>query len=165
MRSDDLAIGTTECSSCKLQMEQGTTTPTVHPLKLLALSYGLMPEIREKLKAGDKKDGDHMNVKIRLFARAKEIAGSDWVTIDVPKTARVGDVRQALAIRFPGLSPLASSLLIALGNDYADDSIPISEEAELACFPPVSGGLTSNTMTLPTNRRWSFPPPCFHLNL
>ena len=81
-----------------------------------------------------------MNVKIRLFARAKEIAGSDWVTIDVPKTARVGDVRQALAIRFPGLSPLASSLLIALGNDYADDSIPISGETELACFPPVSGG-------------------------
>ena len=36
MRAGDLDIGTTECSSCKLQMEQGTTTPTVHPLKLMA---------------------------------------------------------------------------------------------------------------------------------
>ena len=46
----DLNIGATECSSCKMQMEQGTTTPTLHPIKLLALAYGLMPEIREKLK-------------------------------------------------------------------------------------------------------------------
>ena len=28
-----------------MQMEQGTSKPTVHPLKLLALAYGLMPEI------------------------------------------------------------------------------------------------------------------------
>ena len=49
MRRGDLDIGSTECSSCKMQMEQGTTIPTLHPLKLLALSYGLMPEIRNKL--------------------------------------------------------------------------------------------------------------------
>ena len=28
-----------------MQMEQGTTKPTIHPLKLLALGYGLMPEL------------------------------------------------------------------------------------------------------------------------
>jgi len=55
MREPELTIGTTECSSCKMQMEQGTTTPTLHPLKLLALSYGLMPEIRQKLTANVRK--------------------------------------------------------------------------------------------------------------
>ncbi|MSR57685.1 MAG: FAD-binding oxidoreductase [Planctomycetaceae bacterium] len=50
MRVGDLSIGATECSSCKMQMEQGTSTPTLHPLKLLALSYGLMPEIKQRLK-------------------------------------------------------------------------------------------------------------------
>ena len=55
MRSDDLTIGSTECSSCKFQMEQGTTTPTLHPLKLMALAYGLMPELREKLKPATKR--------------------------------------------------------------------------------------------------------------
>jgi FAD/FMN-containing dehydrogenase/Fe-S oxidoreductase len=44
-------LGMTECSSCKLQMEQKATIPTIHPLKLLALSYGLMPEIRSRLRA------------------------------------------------------------------------------------------------------------------
>jgi FAD/FMN-containing dehydrogenase/Fe-S oxidoreductase len=55
MREGDLAAGVTECSSCKMQMEQGTATPTLHPIKLLALAYGLMPEIREKLKPSRKK--------------------------------------------------------------------------------------------------------------
>jgi FAD/FMN-containing dehydrogenase/Fe-S oxidoreductase len=43
IRSEGVDAGATECSSCRLQMEQGTTKPTVHPIKLLAKSYGLLP--------------------------------------------------------------------------------------------------------------------------
>jgi len=43
--------GTTECSACKIQMEQGTTKPTIHPLKLLALAYGMLPEAAALLTA------------------------------------------------------------------------------------------------------------------
>jgi hypothetical protein len=32
-----------------LQMEQGASKPTTHPVKLLALSYGLMPSIDQGL--------------------------------------------------------------------------------------------------------------------
>jgi Fe-S oxidoreductase len=45
LRDPEILAGTTECSACKMQMEQGTTKPTVHPIKILALAYGLMPEI------------------------------------------------------------------------------------------------------------------------
>ena len=55
MRQGDLDAGTTECTSCKMQMEQGTRIPTVHPLKLMALSYGLMPEIRQRLAPNKRK--------------------------------------------------------------------------------------------------------------
>lgn len=51
MRDPVLQAGTTECSTCRMQMEQGTTKPTIHPLKLLALSYGLMPEVTKLLTA------------------------------------------------------------------------------------------------------------------
>jgi Fe-S oxidoreductase len=51
LRESTLQAGVTECSACKIQMEQGTTKPTLHPLKLLALSYGLMPDIAELLSA------------------------------------------------------------------------------------------------------------------
>lgn len=45
MRSPSIIAGTTECSTCKIQMEQGTTKPTIHPVKILARAYGLMPEL------------------------------------------------------------------------------------------------------------------------
>jgi Fe-S oxidoreductase len=45
LRDPRLQAGATECSACRIQMEQGTAKPTVHPIKLLALAYGLMPEL------------------------------------------------------------------------------------------------------------------------
>ena len=49
LRDPSIDLGTTECSACKMQMEQGTAKPTIHPLKILALAYGLMPEIDKLL--------------------------------------------------------------------------------------------------------------------
>jgi Fe-S oxidoreductase len=43
VRRSPVIGGATECSACKMQMEQGTDKPTIHPLKLLAASYGLLP--------------------------------------------------------------------------------------------------------------------------
>jgi Fe-S oxidoreductase len=51
MRGPAIQAGTTECSACKMQMEQGTRKPTIHPLKLLAVSYGLMPAAASQLSA------------------------------------------------------------------------------------------------------------------
>ena len=44
MRDPMIDLGATECSACKIQMEQGTTKPTIHPIKLLAAAYGLLPD-------------------------------------------------------------------------------------------------------------------------
>jgi Fe-S oxidoreductase len=45
MRESSAQFGTTECTACKLQMEQATTKPTVHPVALLAYAYGTMPQL------------------------------------------------------------------------------------------------------------------------
>jgi Fe-S oxidoreductase/FAD/FMN-containing dehydrogenase len=42
MRGGGVAAGATECSACRIQMEQGTTKPAVHPVKVLAKAYGLL---------------------------------------------------------------------------------------------------------------------------
>ena len=42
MRSSGATAGATECSACRIQMEQGSDKPTVHPVKLLAKAYGLL---------------------------------------------------------------------------------------------------------------------------
>jgi len=51
MREARVAAGVTECSACRLQMEQGTTKPTVHPIKLLAMSYGSVEGLEGMLSA------------------------------------------------------------------------------------------------------------------
>jgi len=50
LRDHDIEIGSTECGACRIQMEQGVTKRTLHPLKLLALGYGLNPKLRATLK-------------------------------------------------------------------------------------------------------------------
>lgn len=45
LREPTIAFGATECNYCRLQMEQGVGKPTVHPIKLLAASYRLTPEL------------------------------------------------------------------------------------------------------------------------
>jgi Fe-S oxidoreductase len=44
-------FGSTECSTCRLQMEDGSRKRTLHPVQYLALAYGLMPELIQRLKA------------------------------------------------------------------------------------------------------------------
>jgi Fe-S oxidoreductase/FAD/FMN-containing dehydrogenase len=45
LRMGDIAIGATECGACRMQMEQGVTKRTLHPIKLLSLGYGLNPSL------------------------------------------------------------------------------------------------------------------------
>ncbi len=43
-------FGSTECSSCRIQIEEGTRKRTLHPVQLLAFAYGLLPEVAQRLK-------------------------------------------------------------------------------------------------------------------
>ncbi|MBI2805601.1 MAG: FAD-binding protein [Planctomycetes bacterium] len=43
-------FGSTECSSCRVQMEDGAGKRTLHPVQYLALAYGLMPEVADRLR-------------------------------------------------------------------------------------------------------------------
>jgi FAD/FMN-containing dehydrogenase/Fe-S oxidoreductase len=42
-------FGSTECSPCRLQMEDGGRKRTLHPVQYLALAYGLMPDLAKRL--------------------------------------------------------------------------------------------------------------------
>lgn len=63
MRDPSLAIGATECSTCRIQMEQGTNKPTLHPLKILALAYGLHPEVDTLL---ERRSGDRILTSMQV---------------------------------------------------------------------------------------------------
>jgi FAD/FMN-containing dehydrogenase/Fe-S oxidoreductase len=50
LRDADIEIGATECAACRVQMEQGVSKRTLHPVKLLSLAYGLNPALRAHFK-------------------------------------------------------------------------------------------------------------------
>lgn len=50
VRNPEIMAGSTECTTCRIQMEQGTAKPTIHPVKILALAYGLMPQLENLFK-------------------------------------------------------------------------------------------------------------------
>jgi len=81
-----------------------------------------------------------MNITVRLFARARDLAGADTLTVQLADQATVKDLRQAIAALHPALAPLLDRSAIGIDNEFADDSQPVPANAEVALLPPVSGG-------------------------
>jgi molybdopterin converting factor subunit 1 len=81
-----------------------------------------------------------MNVEVRMFARAKDLAGSGKVTVPLPEGATVSDLRRELARVFPALAGLLERSALAVNDEFAADSLTLPPSAEVALLPPVSGG-------------------------
>jgi molybdopterin converting factor subunit 1 len=81
-----------------------------------------------------------MIVTVRLFARAKDLAGSDSVTVELPAGARVADLRKSLEEKIPALAVLLKRSAVAVDSEFAGDEMILSQGARIALLPPVSGG-------------------------
>ena len=81
-----------------------------------------------------------MNVRVRLFAVARELAGCDWVSLEVPEGSTVAQLRARLAAEFPALAAVLPQVLFAVGSEYVPNDAVLAAGSEVACIPPVSGG-------------------------
>jgi len=81
-----------------------------------------------------------MKVNVRLFARYREAAGRDRVEVDLPEGGTVESAWEAVASRFPALSPYRPFTLFALDDDYVGPEHRLRPGDEVCLFPPVSGG-------------------------
>lgn len=85
-------------------------------------------------------------ITVLFFATLKEKAGQASAEIDFPAGGRVADLKAALWDRFPALPRNSATLLVAVNKEYAADGDPVPEGAEVALFPPVSGGAEPPTI-------------------
>jgi sulfur-carrier protein len=76
--------------------------------------------------------------RIKAFGITKDILGARENVILVSGQT-VADLRRELIQKYPELVGLRS-LLIAVNDAYADDTVILSEKDEIALIPPVSGG-------------------------
>ncbi|HOX67998.1 MAG TPA: MoaD/ThiS family protein [Burkholderiaceae bacterium] len=83
-----------------------------------------------------------MNVQVRYFASIREVLGAGE-SIEVPAGATIGELRDRLIASSAAHATALSrerSLRSALNQLLCDESEPVGADAEVAFFPPVTGG-------------------------
>lgn len=80
-----------------------------------------------------------MPIRVLYFAAARDAAGVSSELLS-PVPATVGDLRRRLAAERPGLARVLPRCRIAVDEDFAEDSAPLADGAEVALVPPVAGG-------------------------
>ena len=79
-------------------------------------------------------------MKVLFFGMLKDIAGRAEDTAEVAEGALLGEVFDQYAARYPRLSGLAGSIVLARNQQFAGRTDTVAENDEIAFLPPVSGG-------------------------
>jgi molybdopterin synthase catalytic subunit len=95
-----------------------------------------------------------MKIKIKLFARMRELAGTNSLERTISPDATVKDLLQALQEEFPKLAEIAPRTVVAVNQEFVEPETRLAEGDEVAFFPPVSGGTGAD----PDKFRITFDP-------
>jgi molybdopterin synthase catalytic subunit/molybdopterin synthase sulfur carrier subunit len=80
------------------------------------------------------------HVEVLVFARLKELAGTDSISVNVDDHATLADLRKSLATLLPDARPLLERCAFVVESQYIAEDTVIADWATVACIPPVSGG-------------------------
>lgn len=89
-------------------------------------------------------------ITVLFFASLRDLAGLKEVQMELPEGATIADLKGALVERFPGLKPAMGSALVSVEREFGFDEEPLPVGAEVALFPPVSGGAGEPQSQFPT---------------
>jgi molybdopterin converting factor subunit 1 len=81
-----------------------------------------------------------MRVKVRLFARLRDLAGAAELERTIAAGATLGGVWRDLVREFPALASYTPSISGAVNAEYARMDARVNDGDEVAFLPPVSGG-------------------------
>ena len=81
-----------------------------------------------------------VTVSVRLFARFRDRAGTEVVSVGLPPASRVSALRDELARAWPDLAGLVARSAVAVNEEYVAEDAVIQPGDDVALIPPVSGG-------------------------
>ncbi len=81
-----------------------------------------------------------MLISILFFAGLRDRARTQRAELELPEDATVADLKAAVEQKYPAVVPLLPNALVSVNQVYAADTDVIPPKAEVALFPPVSGG-------------------------
>ncbi len=80
------------------------------------------------------------HITVLFFATLRDRAGMKSLDLDLPDGATVQDLKDHLVRAYPSLAQSMHTVVIAINREFAFDETVIPPQAEVAMFPPVSGG-------------------------
>ena len=80
------------------------------------------------------------HIKLLFFATIRDRAGTKSLEIDIPASLTILELKEKLSTDYPNLKDSMKSVLITINREYAFDDAVVPLNAEVALFPPVSGG-------------------------
>jgi molybdopterin synthase catalytic subunit len=89
-----------------------------------------------------------MRIRLLAFASAGDALGASELDLEMPDGSRVADLRERLDRDHPRLAPLWPRLAIAVDGRVVSPEAPLTEGAEVALLPPVSGGTSGSAEPL-----------------
>ncbi len=81
-----------------------------------------------------------MRITVLFFATLKDRAKTDRLELELSDEATVDELKAALAEQLPDLSPALPTALVSINHEFAFPTETVPAGAEVALFPPVSGG-------------------------
>lgn len=81
-----------------------------------------------------------MHVSVQFHSYFRDLTGCAQSSENLPKDCTLGDLHDALMVKFPKLAPMKRSTLIAVGVDYQTRDYVLKDGDEVSLFPPVQGG-------------------------
>jgi molybdopterin converting factor subunit 1 len=81
-----------------------------------------------------------MIVWVKMFAAARQRAGTQATNFVLPEGATVADLRAVMSREHPALGEILPHCRIAVDRDFAADDLLLTEQQEIGVIPPVSGG-------------------------
>ena len=79
-------------------------------------------------------------VTVLFFATLRTRAERRSMDLELADNITVGELKNILVSQIPALEASLPSTLVSINREFAFDEENIPEDAEIALFPPVSGG-------------------------
>jgi molybdopterin converting factor subunit 1 len=81
-----------------------------------------------------------VQIRVLFFGVIRDVTGVREDSLNLPAGGNIGSVFEHYATRFPQLREMASSIVLALNQEFSPPTAPVAEGDEVAFLPPVSGG-------------------------
>ena len=79
-------------------------------------------------------------IKVLFFATLRDRAGLKSAEFEIPAETTVRALKGIVVDAYPGLKETMDSVVISINREFAFDESIVPTNAEVAMFPPVSGG-------------------------